>query len=151
MVTGMNAVSLPARIIYTVIALPLGAEVGFRSCMRLLPEFAVDHPGIAPGMDDSGAFKVAICVGVAIAFSAALWTLTLPWIRHRKRTGRPWRIGLSGAVVVVASVVFADQGFKLIYDLLFAAWLTYMLTFTFVRYGVIDEARRRRSSSAAQY
>jgi photosystem II stability/assembly factor-like uncharacterized protein len=62
----------------------------------------------------SGIFKIAICVGAALAFAAALFTLILPWIRHRKRDGRPLRIAISCVVVVLASLLFADQGFKLI-------------------------------------
>jgi hypothetical protein len=147
----MNVRSLPARIVYTVIALPLAGAAGFYSCMRLLPEFTVNHPQIDPNMDGSGIFKIAICVGGALAFAASLFVLTLPWIRHRKRGGRPWRIGLSCVVVVLASLLFADQGFNLIYDFVFAAWLTYILAFTFVRYGVIDQARRSSSSSSARY
>jgi hypothetical protein len=81
-----------------------------------------------------------------LAFQSSLVTLTLPWIRHRKLGGRGWRIGLSCALVMLASALIAGEGFKLIYDLLFAAWLTYVLAFTFVRYGVLDVARRRSSS-----
>jgi len=145
----MNAAGLPARIIFTAIALPLASAVGFYSSIHLLPEFTANHPQIDPNMDGSGIFKIAICVGAALAFAAALFTLTLPWIRHRKRGGRPWRITFSCAVVVLASLFFADQGFKVIYDVVFAAWLTYTLAFTFVRYGVIDQARR--SSSSGRY
>jgi hypothetical protein len=47
--------------------------------------------------------------------------------------------------VVGASLLFADQGFRIVYDLIFAAWLSYLLAFTFIRYGVTDEARRRIS------
>ena len=36
---------------------------------------------------------------------------------------------------------------RLILDLLFAAWLAYTMAYTFVRYGVLDEARRASSSS----
>jgi hypothetical protein len=143
----MNAVSLPARILYTAVALPLAGAAGFYSCMLLLPEFTASHPQIDPNMDGSGIFKIAICVGGAFAFAVSLFALTLPWIRHRKRGGRPWRIGFSCVVVVLASLLFADQGFKVAYDLVFAAWLTYTLAFTFVRYGVIDQARRPSSSS----
>jgi photosystem II stability/assembly factor-like uncharacterized protein len=64
----------------------------------------------------SGIFRIAICVGAALAFAVALFTLTLPWIRHRKRDGRPMRIAISCVVVVLASLLFVDQGFKLISD-----------------------------------
>jgi undecaprenyl pyrophosphate phosphatase UppP len=142
----MRVSSLPARIVYTAVALPVVGAVGFYSCIHLLPSFTVSHPQLDPDMDGSGIFQIAICVGAALAFAAALFTLTLPWIRHRKRDGRLWRIALSCVVVVLASLLFADEGFELIYDFLFVAWLTYTLAFTFVRYGVIDQARRPSSS-----
>jgi hypothetical protein len=142
----MTAASLPARIAYTVVALPLGGAAGFYACMLALPEFTASHPHIDPHGDGSGIFKIAICVGAAVAFSAGLFALTLPWIRHRKRPGRAWRIGLSCALVVLASVAIADEGFGLVVDLVIAGWLTYTMAFTFVRYGVIDQARRKHTS-----
>jgi hypothetical protein len=113
--------------------------------MRLLPEWTARYPQIDPRMDGSGIFNIAICIGAGIAFSLSLCALTLPWIRHRKLGGRPWRIALSCVAVVGASLLFADQGFRIVYDLIFAAWLSYLLAFTFIRYGVTDEARRRIS------
>ena len=56
--------------------------------------------------------------------------------------------GLSGAFVVLASSAFADLGHPLLVDLAFAAWLAYTVTFTFVRYGVLDQARRAPSMKA---
>jgi hypothetical protein len=141
----MKAVSLPARIVYTAVASPLAAAIGFYSCMYLLPDFTAAHPQIDSNLDGSGIFNIAVTVATSLAFTVALFTLTLPWIRHRNRTGRPWRMALSCVVVVLASLLFADQGFKLIYDLAFAAWLTYTLAYTFVRYGVVDQAARRRT------
>ncbi len=146
---GMNAASLPARIVYASVVLPLGGAVGFYSCMRFLPEFTASHTQLDPGMDGAGIFKIALVVGAAVAFTACLFALTLPWSRHRKRRGRAARIGFSGVVVMVASILFADQGFGLIYDLAFVAWLTYTMTFTFVRYGLLDQAKRSSASAEA--
>jgi hypothetical protein len=143
----MSVVSLPARIGYTAVAMPIGAVAGFYSCMRLLPEYTAIYPQIDPGRDGSGIFRIAICAGAVIAFTASLLALTMPWLRHRKRRGRPSRIVISCVVVSLASIQFADQGFKLVYDLVFAAWLTYTLAFTFVRYGVVDRARRSTASA----
>jgi hypothetical protein len=139
--------SLPLRIAYTAVAAPLGWAAGFYSCMRFLPEFATSHAQIDPNLDGAGIFRIAICAGAAIALTASLFALTLPWIRHRKKPGRPWRIALSCVLVVLASIFFADLGFRIIYDLLFAAWLTYLLAFTFVRYGITDQPRRASSHS----
>jgi hypothetical protein len=49
--------------------------------------------------------------------------------------------------VLVASVGFADIVPRLVPDLLFAAWLAYTMAYTFVRYGVVDDARRKSSTS----
>ena len=145
----MNAASLPARIVYASVALPLGGAAGFYSCLRFLPEFTASHTELDPAMDGSGIFKIALSVGAAVAFTACLFAITLPWSRRRKRRGRSGRIGFSGVVVMVASILFADQGFGLIYDLAFVAWLTYTMTFTFVRYGLLDQARRSSASAEA--
>ncbi len=145
----MNAVSLPARIVYASAALPLGGAAGFYSCMRFLPEFATDHPQLDRGMEGLGIFKIALIVGATIAFTACLFALTLPWSRRRKRRGRAGRIGLSGVVVMLASIFFADQGFGLVYDFAFVIWLTYTVTFTFVRYGLLDQPKRAAASAEA--
>ncbi len=115
--------------------------------MALLPKLVAKYPRLDTGMSGQGVFNLALSVGAAIAFTAALFALTLPWSRHRKRRGRPWRIAASFVVVLVASVGFADMFPRLILDLLFAAWLAYTMAYTFVRYGVLDEARRASSSS----
>jgi hypothetical protein len=142
----MNGASLPARIAYAAIALPLGGGAGFYSCMRLLPGLTGMYPQVDPGGDGFGIFKLAICAGVAVAFTASLFVLTLPWVRHRKRRGRGVRIAFTCVLVVLASIAFADQGYGLMSDLAIAAWLTYTMAFTFVRYGVLDRARRSSAS-----
>ena len=139
----MDLRSLPARIALTALTAPAGWAAGFYPCMRFLPDFVTKHPQIDPELDGSGVFRVAICAGAAVALMAALVALTLPWIRHRKRPGRAVRIGFSSFVVVLGSLVFADLGFRLVYDVLFAAWLTYLFAFTLVRYGVIDEPGKK--------
>jgi hypothetical protein len=48
--------------------------------------------------------------------------------------------------VVITSAGFAAEVHRLILDLLFAAWLAYTMAYTFVRYGVVDDARRSSSS-----
>jgi len=147
----MNADGLLARIGYTVVALPLGGVVGFYSSIWLLPKLAARFPQVDPGVDGRGFFNLALSVGAALAFSASLLALTLPWSRHRKRRGRPWRITLSCVVVVVVSAAFAAEVHGLVYDLAFAAWLAYTMAYTFVRYGVIDQASRSSGGSRREY
>jgi hypothetical protein len=145
----MSAVGLPARIGYAVVALPVGGATGFYSVAWLLPKMSwlLQIPAIVP--ENYATFVTALYAGAAVAFTASLMALTLPWKRRRKRRGRNWRIGLSGAFVVLASSAFADLGHPLLVDLAFAGWLAYTITFTFVRYGVLDQAKRKSSSSRA--
>jgi uncharacterized membrane protein YfcA len=147
----MNASGLPARIGYTVVALPLGGVAGFYSSIWLLPKLAARFPQMDPGVDGRGLFNVALSLGAAVGFSAALVALTLPWRRHRKRRGRLWRFMLACVVVVVGSASFAAEVHGLVCDLAFVVWLAYTIAYTFVRYGVIDQARRSPGGSRHEY
>ena len=138
----MSAVGLPARIGYALIALPAGEAAGFYSVVWVSPKMSLllQVPNIAP--ENYTTFVTALYVGGAVALTASLVGLTLPGRRRRKRRGRPWRIALSGTLLVLASSAFAGLGHTLLVDFAFAAWLAYTVTFTFVRYGVLDQARR---------
>jgi uncharacterized membrane protein YfcA len=143
----MKASGLPARIVYAAAALPVGGAAGFYGCIYLLPKLAERYPQLDPGgADGQGYFNAAIGVGVAVAFSMALLALTLPWSRHRERRGRAWRITVSSVVVVAASIAFAAEVHGLVYGLAFAAWMAYLMAYTFARYGVMDQTRRRSGS-----
>ena len=145
----MSTVGLPARIAYAAVALPIGGAAGFYSSVFLLPRLTATYPQLAGDIDWHGMFNMALGVGAMVAFTASLLALTLPWKRHRKRHGRAWRIGISCVLVVVASVGLAGEGYSLIYNLAFAAWLAYTIAFTYVRYGVLDEARWKSSSGSS--
>ena len=143
----MNAHGLPARIGYAAVALPAGALAGFYASMFLLPRLASRLPQLDPEMDGSGIFRLAVCVGAVAAFVFTLFALTLPWIRHRKRSGRSLRIVASCVFVVLASLGFTMETYSMPYavisGIVFAVLLTYTVAFTFVRYGIIDSDRRR--------
>jgi hypothetical protein len=143
----MSAVGLPARIVYAVVALPVGGAAGFYCVVWLLPKMSwlLQIPAIVP--ENYATFVTALYVGGAVALTASLFVLTLPGKRRRKRRGRTWRIALSSVLVVVASAAFAGLGHTLLVDFAFAAWLAYTVTFTFVRYGVLDQASRRSRST----
>jgi hypothetical protein len=53
--------------------------------------------------------------------------------------------------VVVASTGLAADGYSLVYNLALAVWLAYTLAFTFVRYGVVDQARRPSRTASSTY
>jgi cyanate permease len=147
----MNAQGLPARIGYAAVALPAGGAAGFYASMFLLPRLTARLPQLDPEMDGGGIFRLAICVGAVAAFVFTLFALTLPWIRHRKRSGRSMRIVASCVFVVLATLAFSIETYSLpyavIWGLAFAALLTYAVAFTFVRYGIIDSRRRRTYST----
>jgi uncharacterized membrane protein YfcA len=147
----MNVVSLPARIAYALAAVPVGGAAGFYLSIWILPRLAMVFPQIDSDVDGYGMFKLALGVGAALAFTLSLLALTLPWKRHRQRGGRAWRIGASCVVVVVASTGLAADGYSLVYNLAFAVWLAYTLAFTFVRYGVVDQARRPSRTASSTY
>jgi hypothetical protein len=139
----MSTTGLPARIFYAAVALPLAGAGGFYAGVWLLPKLAdlLQHPNA----DGYRIFNMAVGAGAVLALTAFLIALTLPWKRRKKRRGRPGRIAVACVLVVVASLGFAGLGHRLIYDLVFAVWLAYTVSFTFVRYGVLDQARRTSS------
>jgi hypothetical protein len=147
---GMKAIGLPVRVAYASAVLVLSGVATFYCCMHWLPEYTTAYPALDPDGEGYGVFKVAICIAVSVALTVSLPVLTLPGVRRRKRRGRGTRIAFTAVVVVIASVLFADQGLRLRCDLLFAAWLAYLMAFTFVRYGIRDDARRS-SGSANEY
>ena len=137
MLVRMNAVGLPARIGYAVAALAAASAAGFYAGIWLLPKFASQA---AEADDGYGLFRAALGIALGMGLTAALVGLTLPW-KRRKRRGRSRRIIVAAIVVVLLSVGFASQQHRVLYDLLFAAWLAYVLAFTYVRYGVLDKQR----------
>jgi uncharacterized membrane protein YfcA len=138
---------------YALVAIPVGGAAGFYSAMALLPRLTGTFPQLDPDGNGYGIFKVALGTGIALAFSLSLLALTLPWKRHRKRSGRGGRIAATCALVVVLSAGLSVEGFSLVFDLLFAVWLAYTMAYTFVRYGVVDQTRRtpRPASSSSAY
>jgi hypothetical protein len=135
----MTLVGLPARIGYAVAALPAAGAAAFYLTIWLLPILSEPLIGESGGQE---IFLTALGVAAVVGFTAFLMALTLPWVRRRRRSGRGVRISISCVVVLVASLAFAGQGHAVYYDLAFAAWLAYVMAFTFVRYGVLDRAKR---------
>jgi len=139
----MKPTDLSARILYAVVALPAGFAVGFFATAYLLPTIAV-HIGIAsPPAKSEDLFRLALSAGAVICVPAVLCALTLPWRRRRHRRGRTWRLSVSSAIVIAASLIFAGAGHGLLYDMLFATWLGLTLALTFVRYGLVDQKSSR--------
>lgn len=144
---GMKAAGLPARIVYAVVALPVGGAAGFYGSIWLVPKLAQYLFGIDRSAHGLDMFTLCVGIGAAAGFTAFLVGLTLPWKRKRRRTGRDRRIVMGSAFVVMVSAGFSTQHHAIGYDLAFAAWLAYTVAYTFVRYGVFDAG----SSSAKDF
>ena len=127
----------------------MGWVAGFYPVVLLGPKIEVLFRIPDTGLEGFDVFQIAVCAGAALAYTAALIGLTLPWLRLRKRRGRSLRMAVAGVFVVLASAAFANGGHRLLYDLGFAVWLGYTTTFTFVRYGVLDQERRTQSAGQA--
>jgi hypothetical protein len=138
----MKAGNLPVRIAYAAVAFVLSGAVVFLYAVRVLPELARIFPKLDPDGDGYLIFKISICAAAAIASSLSMYELTQPGTRSRKRRGRRWRLGLASVIVVFASLAFSGMGWGWLYDLLFAVWLGYTVAYPFVRYGVLDDAKR---------
>jgi len=145
----MTAVSLPARIVYAVLAFPLGAAAGFYLSTPLFIKLAPLFHDPYPSMEGFGVFVMALGVGAASGLTVFLVALTLPWKRRRKRRGRAGRAIFAALFILLASLFLADQGNALIYDLAIATWLALAMSFTFVRYGVLDQPRRTATPGRA--
>lgn len=137
----MRSTGLPARIVYALVALPVGGAVGFYGTVWIWPPVEKILNDRLEATYDYDVFKAGVAIGVGLAFTAALLALTLPWKRRRRRSGRVARIVVCGVVVLTASLAFAGQGYSVVYDLVFAAWLAYAMALTIVRYGVLDPVR----------
>src|ERR1035437_4633451 len=145
----MKATGLPARVVYSIVSLALGGEAGFWATLWLLPKAMLQLRGADTDIDGYELFQTALAIGAGVAFTAFLVALTLPWKRHRRRSGRRGRIAISCVFVVLAALAFAGLHHRVIYDVAFAAWLAYVTAYSYVRYGVLDSARRSVGSGAA--
>ena len=145
----MKAANLPVRVAYAAGALVLSGAVVFYGSMQVLPHLTRIFPGLDPDMDGYRIFKIAICSAVVIAFSLCLYELTLPGTRPRKRRGRRLRLTVTSVCVVLSTLSFNGLGLGWICDILFAVWLTYTVAYTFVRYGVLDDAKRSSNTLEA--
>jgi hypothetical protein len=142
----MKLTGLPARIAYTLVVIPAVGAAGFYSGIFLLPKLARLPADLAINLEVTQIFHASLAVAALLAFTAALLTLTLPWKRRRRRSGRRVRASISMILVLLGTLSFAEQGHPALIDLAVAFWLAYVTTFTFVRYGVLDPPPRSSRS-----
>lgn len=146
----MKPTDLSARFLYAVVALPAGFAAGFYATAYLLPLIAPHLRVASPPAESEDLFRLALSVGAIVAVPAGLCALTLPWRRRRHRRGRTWRLAVSAAIVIGASLVFAEAEHTFLEDMLFATWLGLMLALTFVRYGLVDHKSSRVMADSAE-
>ncbi|HWB33632.1 MAG TPA: hypothetical protein VG714_10700 [Acidobacteriaceae bacterium] len=137
----MNSRGLPARLLYAAITAPVVGVAVVYVTVWLLPWLQRLYGVPSPPPETEALFRAGLEVAIFVTVPAFLCALTMPWKRRRHRRGRRWRLAVSGLIVVASSLAFAGLGHSLIYDLLFAAWLSYTLALTFVRYGLVDQQR----------
>ena len=139
----MKARGLPARIGYVVVATPAACVGGFYLGIWVLTRALPSLYGVQDANPGWQEFLFSLLVGGAAGFTTFFYALTLPWGRLRRRRGRTWRMAASALIVLVPSVMAAAEGVPLRYVAVLMVWLAVVLTFTFVRYGVLDRYGRR--------
>ena len=137
----MKASALPFRVLYAVVAAPVASIAVFYVAIFLFTRTVLQVEGpeaIDPGWRE---FVLSLLAAGAAGFTAFLFALTLPWHRLRRRKGRPLRITISAVVVLLISLIAAAEAVPLGYVAGVMVWLSVVLTFTFIRYGVLDSSR----------
>ena len=146
---GMKGSALPLRIVYTLIATPVASIGGFYLGVLLFTRVVPTLEGIQGGDPGLVEFVLSLVVAGALGFTAFLFALTLPWRRLRRRKGRLLRIVFSAALVLVVSLIGAAESVPLSYIVGLVVWMSVVLTFTVIRYGVLDHSRSGEAGSRA--
>ena len=142
MLNGMSAASLPVRIVYAAFALPAGWSGGLLflpwPCCQIRPSrYPKIDPAWMAGNLQSGLYRCG-----PLAFTATLIALTLPWSRHRKRRGRLMRaLQFRWYLSWLHRLYLRTWVHRAHHDLAFPHGLRYTMAYTFVRYGLLDQAR----------
>ena len=138
MLVAMTATSLPARIGYAIVVLPLGAVLGYVLALKLLIKFGSVFHDPHWSMQGFGYFMMSLASAATFAATASLIALTLPWQRPTKDNGKAGRIVVSVMVLGFAFLILAGQGHALIFVLTVIGWLAVLFYLTYVRCGVLD-------------
>ena len=151
----MSGSALPLRILYAAVATPVAAIGGFYAGMLFLTRLQPALQGLPPADPGWSEFIVSVMVAAALGFTAFLLALTLPWWRMRRRRGRRLRIAVSALLVLSVSVIAAAEAVPVALIAGTMAWMSVVLTFTFIRYGLRDRVRSGTAESgvarAAQF
>ncbi len=137
----MSASSLPARIGYAIVAFPIGAILGYFLMLQVLLRIGSIFQDPHPSMQAFGYFMMSLAAAATLGLSFSLVAITLPWCRPSAKTGRTTRIVLAALVVFFPFVVLSRQGNALIFSMAVSLWLALVLSFTFIRHGVLDRTQ----------
>ncbi len=134
----MTSTSLPARIGYAIVVLPLGAVLGYVLALKLLIKFGSIFEDPHSSMQGFGYFMMSLASAATFAATASLIALTLPWKRPIRANGKVARVAVSVVLLGLAFLILAGLGHALIFVLTVIGWLAVVFYLTCVRYGVLD-------------
>jgi hypothetical protein len=134
----VTATSLPARIGYAIVVLPLGAVLGYVLALKLLIKFGAVFLDPHSSMQGFGYFMMSVASAIAFAATASLIAVTLPWKRPLRANGKAGRIVVSVMLLGLAILILAGQGHALIFVLIVIGWLAVVFYLTYIRCGVLD-------------
>jgi hypothetical protein len=138
MLVAMTATSLPARIGYAIVVLPLGAVLGYVLALKLLIKFGSVFQDPHSSMQGFGYFVMSLASAAILAATASLIALTLPWKRPPKANGKVGRLVISVVLLGFTFLILAGQGQAPIIVLTVIGWLALVFYLTYVRCGVLD-------------
>jgi hypothetical protein len=144
----MSGSGLPMRVLYATVATPVAAIGGFYVSVLLLTRGVPALEGAPSGDPGWAEFILSLLVASAVGFTVFCYALTLPWRRLRRRRGRPLRIVVSAMLVLLVSVIAAAEAVPMSYVAGLMIWMSLVLTFTLIRYGVRDRITSGAAESA---
>jgi hypothetical protein len=113
----MTVTSLPARIGYAIVVLPLGAVLGYILALKLFIKFGSIFQDPHSSMQGFGYFMMSLASAATFAATASLIALTLPWKRPIRANGKVGRVVVSVVLLGLAFLILAGQGHALIFVL----------------------------------
>jgi len=134
----VKATGISLRILYAIVAFPLGAIAGYVLMLQFLLRAGWMFHDPHPSMRGFGYFMMSLASAAVLAITASMTALTMPWVRPRKEAGRTGRAIVAVTLTILAFLVLIGQGHALAFVLALVSWLAAASFLTFVRCGVLD-------------
>jgi hypothetical protein len=129
----MTATSLPARIGYAIVVLPLGAVLGYVLALKLLIKFGSVFQDPHSSMQGFGYFMMSLASAATFAATTSLIAVTLPWKRPIRANGEVGRVVVSVMLLGFSFLILAGEGNALIFVLIVIGWLAVVFYLCTVR------------------